>query len=50
MEHVAMGFEDVPIRLGDMISSFPAVDGGKFKRAMDERIVMRQVNPFAKWK
>jgi hypothetical protein len=40
VEHVAMGLEDVPIWLGDTISSFPAVDSGKVKWAMDERIVM----------
>ncbi len=50
VEHVAMGFEDVPILLGDTISSFLAVDSGKVKWAMDERIVMCQVNPFTKWK
>jgi len=45
-----MGFEDVPIWLGDTISSFPAIDSSKVKRAMDECIVMCQINSFTKWK
>ncbi len=50
VEHITIGSEDVPIWLGDTISSFPAVDSGEFKRAMDERILMCQINPFMKWK
>jgi hypothetical protein len=45
-----MGFKDIPIRLGDMMPSFPAVDRSEFEWAMDEGIVMCQVNPFSKRK
>ena len=50
VEHITMGFERVPIWLGDTISSFPTVDSSEVKRAMDECIVMCQINPFTKWK
>jgi len=50
VEHIIMGFEEVPIWLGDTILSFPAVDSSKVKRAIDECIVMCQINPFTKWK
>jgi hypothetical protein len=41
-----MGFEDVPIWLGDMISSFPAIESGKLKRAIDEHIGRHQFEVF----
>ena len=50
VEHSTMGFEDVPIWLGDTISSFPTVDSSKVKRAMDKCIVMFQINLLTKCK
>ncbi len=50
VEHVAMGFEDIPVWLGDTILSFPAVDSSKVKWAMNERILMCQSNSFTKKK
>jgi hypothetical protein len=44
-----MGFEDVPVWLGDMILSFLAVDGRNAKWAIDECILMCQINLFLKW-
>ncbi len=45
-----MGFEDIPVMLGDTVAGFPVVDHRKLKWTMDERILICQVDPFTKWK
>ncbi len=45
-----MGFEDIPVMLGDTVTGFPVVDRSELKWTMDEHILMCQVDPFTKWK
>jgi hypothetical protein len=40
VEHVTVGFKNIPIWLRDMISSFAAIGGGKVEWAMNECILM----------
>jgi hypothetical protein len=50
VEHVTIGFEDIPVMLGDMVAGVLVVYRSKLKWTMDERILMCQVDPFTKWK
>ena len=48
VEHVTVGFENIPIWLRDMTSSFVAIGSGKVKWAVNECILMCQIMPFTK--
>jgi hypothetical protein len=48
VEHVTVGFENIPIWLRGTISSFVAVDDGEVEWAMNECIFMCQIKPFTK--
>jgi hypothetical protein len=50
VKHFGLGLKDIPVGLTYLVPTFPAINSGKVKRAMDVCICVSKIEETMEWK